>query len=232
MTSLISGILEQADFGQSIETPTTDTQDNVPSIFENLLNQFTNSGSSQEPSELNDAVNTLTNITETGRALFSPHAEQNNLPQIENETEIQSQLLNALMTELIHSQASKTSSAETDTATTNAEPETKLSTFEQLSFGENGLDIGDAFDAFNALNHIPIVSDIYSSVTSEKVSRGASLAGSYILGGPSGMIFSSLNMITEAATGKSIFGNVADAATQLFQEPSNLSDDSSQSGIL
>ena len=35
-------------------------------------------------------------------------------------------------------------------------------------FGKDGLSFGDVLDAINPLNHIPVVSDIYSNLTGEK----------------------------------------------------------------
>lgn len=68
-------------------------------------------------------------------------------------------------------------------------------------FGKDGLTFGDVLDALNPLNHIPIVSDIYSNLTGEKASAGSRLAGGALFGGPIGLAVSIASLMFEEGTG-------------------------------
>ena len=77
----------------------------------------------------------------------------------------------------------------------------KLETF---SFGKNGLEINDGFDSVNILNHVPVVSDIYKNVTGHDVSAISKLAGGYIYGGPTGLVFSAIELTSQSLFDTSI----------------------------
>ena len=70
-------------------------------------------------------------------------------------------------------------------------------------FGEDGLSFGDVLDAINPLNHIPIVSDIFASLTGHKASAGSRLAGGALFGGPIGLVASLAGVIFEQEKGAS-----------------------------
>lgn len=77
----------------------------------------------------------------------------------------------------------------------------KLETF---SFGKNGLEINDGFDSVNILNHVPVVSEIYKNVTGHDVSAISKLAGGYIYGGPTGLVFSAIELTSQSLFDTSI----------------------------
>ncbi|MBX9726842.1 MAG: hypothetical protein K2X09_06215 [Rickettsiales bacterium] len=68
-------------------------------------------------------------------------------------------------------------------------------------FGKDGLTFGDVLDAINPLNHIPIVSDIYSNLVGHKASAGSRLAGGALFGGPIGLVASLATLMFEEGTG-------------------------------
>lgn len=68
-------------------------------------------------------------------------------------------------------------------------------------FGKDGLSFGDVLDAINPLNHIPVVSDIYSRLTGAKASAGARLAGGALFGGPVGLAVSVASLMFEEGAG-------------------------------
>lgn len=70
-------------------------------------------------------------------------------------------------------------------------------------FGKDGLTFGDVLDAINPLNHIPIVSDIYSNLVGHKASAGSRLAGGALFGGPIGVVASLATLMFEEGTGGS-----------------------------
>jgi len=79
------------------------------------------------------------------------------------------------------------------------------------AFNKDGIGLEDAFDTVNFLNHIPVVSSLYSDVTEqEDISTFAKLAGDYMYGGPVGLAFSVLDLAFESYTGTSI----SDAITE------------------
>jgi hypothetical protein len=68
-------------------------------------------------------------------------------------------------------------------------------------FGKDGLTFGDVLDALNPLNHIPIVSDLYSNLVDHKASAGSRLAGGALFGGPIGLVASLAGIMFEEGTG-------------------------------
>jgi hypothetical protein len=61
----------------------------------------------------------------------------------------------------------------------------------------------DFLDTINPLQHIPIVSSIYQSISNDTLSYGAKIAGGALFGGPIGLLGSIFSSIFEqhAATG-------------------------------
>ena len=94
-------------------------------------------------------------------------------------------------------------------------------------FGADGATFGDVLDAINPLNHIPIVSDIFSAATGHTASAASKLVGGTLLGGPIGFIASLANVIYEDATGTSparalyaaITGDAPEATQVAASEP-------------
>lgn len=59
----------------------------------------------------------------------------------------------------------------------------------------------DVFDVVNPLQQLPIIGDIYRSLTGDTISAGARVAGGFLLGGPIGFMTAAVNAGLEAATG-------------------------------
>ena len=66
----------------------------------------------------------------------------------------------------------------------------------------------DVLDTINPLQHFPVVSTIYQSLTGDIQSTGAKLAGSALFGGPLGFVASIFDSIVQSATGADIAGNI------------------------
>ena len=74
----------------------------------------------------------------------------------------------------------------------------------QFVMGEDGATLDDIFDTVNVLNHIPIVSDIYESVTNNDVDLAASLVGGFLYAGPIGVAYEGIDYYVSSSTGASI----------------------------
>ncbi len=70
----------------------------------------------------------------------------------------------------------------------------------------NDISFGDVLDAFNPLNHIPIISNLKSDNTNP-VSSIAKMTGGALLGGPVGLAISAIDIVVSEATGKTMLGN-------------------------
>ncbi|MBU0800086.1 MAG: hypothetical protein KKA05_03700 [Alphaproteobacteria bacterium] len=66
----------------------------------------------------------------------------------------------------------------------------------------------DLLDMVNPLQHIPIVSTLYRSVTGDEIKPVAKIVGGTIFGGPAGGAASFANVIIEHETGRDLTGNV------------------------
>lgn len=66
----------------------------------------------------------------------------------------------------------------------------------------------DLLDMVNPLQHIPIVSSLYRSITGDEIKPVARIIGGTVFGGPAGGAMSLANVIIEEETGKDITGNV------------------------
>jgi hypothetical protein len=62
----------------------------------------------------------------------------------------------------------------------------------------------DVLDAINPLQHLPVVSSIYRSETSDGMSIFSRLIGGMLFGGPIGLLSAAVNAGVEAATGSDI----------------------------
>ncbi|MBT7286304.1 MAG: hypothetical protein HN834_12700 [Rhodospirillaceae bacterium] len=91
-------------------------------------------------------------------------------------------------------------------------------------FGEDGIGFSDLLDVINPLQHLPIIGDLYRSVTADAISPGARMAGGALYGGPLGFVSSLANTIVEGATGKDIGGNVLAALSGISGEEGAVAD--------
>ncbi|NMM45021.1 hypothetical protein HH303_11070 [Rhodospirillaceae bacterium KN72] len=102
-------------------------------------------------------------------------------------------------------------------------------------FGEDGFSLADIVDIVNPLQHLPVISTIYRSLTGDEISTGARLAGDALFGGPVGFAAGLANVVMEDATGSDIgdsvmaalFGSEDDAGTALASadSPAAMADD-------
>lgn len=83
-------------------------------------------------------------------------------------------------------------------------PSTLIEKVSEYSFGGNGLDITDGFDAVNVLQHIPILSSVYQETTGDTLNAAAKLSGGFIYGGTLGLALSAADLAIEYATGTSV----------------------------
>lgn len=94
---------------------------------------------------------------------------------------------------------------------------TAIQKLEKLSFGKDGLEANDGFDTVNVLNHVPVVSELYKNVTGHDISGISKLAGGYLYGGPTGLMFSALELTTQSLFDTSISGLITNFNySQLF----------------
>lgn len=79
---------------------------------------------------------------------------------------------------------------------------------------DDGPSFKDMLDTINPLQHIPIISNIYQSLTGDsKPSTGSQIAGGTLFGGALGLLGSIINSIVEGETGTDIGGNIMSALT-------------------
>jgi hypothetical protein len=69
------------------------------------------------------------------------------------------------------------------------------------------LTLDDVLDIINPLQHIPVVSSIYRSVTGDQITGPARIIGDTLFGGPIGFVASLVNAITEEVSGRDLGGN-------------------------
>lgn len=82
------------------------------------------------------------------------------------------------------------------------------------TFWQNdGPSFKDILDTLNPLQHIPLVSSLYQSMTGDTLSTGAKMAGDTLYGGALGLLSSIINSIVETQTGTDIGGNILSAIT-------------------
>lgn len=78
---------------------------------------------------------------------------------------------------------------------------------------EDGPNFKDLLDTLNPLQHIPLVSNVYQSLTGDVPSTGAKIAGDTLFGGALGLLASIFNSIVETETGTDIGGNIVSTLT-------------------
>ena len=69
-------------------------------------------------------------------------------------------------------------------------------------WGSDGLTFGDIFDIINPLQHIPIVSTIYRSITGDDIAAAPKVAGGALFGGVIGLVISIIDTVIEQITGQ------------------------------
>ena len=79
-------------------------------------------------------------------------------------------------------------------------------------FGQDGFTFLDLLDVINPLQHIPIISTLYRSISGDTIDPGAKIAGGPLFGGPLGAAFSSLDVAVKHRTGN----DIADHAAAFF----------------
>jgi hypothetical protein len=72
------------------------------------------------------------------------------------------------------------------------------------AFGNDGLTFWDFLDIVNPLQHIPVISTLYRSITGDEIDPGAKIAGGTLYGGPIGAISSLIDIAIDMSTGKDI----------------------------
>jgi hypothetical protein len=79
---------------------------------------------------------------------------------------------------------------------------------ERFLWGKDGLTFGSLLRSLNPLQHIPVISTIYQSVTGDSIGAVARVIGATLIGGPIGAVTSLANALFEAGTGKDVGGHV------------------------
>jgi hypothetical protein len=74
--------------------------------------------------------------------------------------------------------------------------------------GKDGLTFADLLDVINPLQHLPVIGDLYRSITGDTISAPARMAGGAIYGGPIGFVSSLVNTVVEEVTGSDVGGNL------------------------
>jgi hypothetical protein len=72
------------------------------------------------------------------------------------------------------------------------------------AFGANGFTFLDFLDIINPLHHIPLVSTMYRSITSDEIDPGSRIVGGSLFGGPIGTVVALANITIEQKTGQDI----------------------------
>ena len=72
------------------------------------------------------------------------------------------------------------------------------------AFGADGFTFLDFLDVVNPLQHIPLVSTLYRSITGDEIDPGSRIAGSSLFGGPIGTVVALANVTIEQKTGQDI----------------------------
>ncbi len=70
--------------------------------------------------------------------------------------------------------------------------------------GDDGLSFWDFLDIINPLQHIPVISTLYRSITGDEIDPAAKIAGGTLYGGPIGAVSSLSDVAIDYGTGKDI----------------------------
>ena len=80
-------------------------------------------------------------------------------------------------------------------------------------FGADGFDFGDLVDIINPLQHLPVISSIYRTLTGDEISPASRLAGGALFGGPIGFVSAFATAVIEDATETTIGDVIVSAFT-------------------
>jgi len=165
-----------------------------------------------------DSVDFMQQSISNSLGLGIPSGESglNVLEQLTSQASIESMqasLLTALQTSLFSIPSSTDTEGESGKILENVDDEVDensvINSLSNFSFGENGLELNDAFDSLNIVQHIPIVSAIYQDASGEDISAVSKLTGGYLYGGAVGLAFSALDLAIESYTGSSMNDTLA-----------------------
>ena len=88
-------------------------------------------------------------------------------------------------------------------------PRNKLMTNDSGLFGKDGFTFFDFLDIINPLQHIPVISTIYRSITGDQIDPGSRIAGATLFGGPFGGALASMDVAIKHTTGLDIVEHTA-----------------------
>lgn len=88
-------------------------------------------------------------------------------------------------------------------------PRNKLMTNDNGLFGKDGFTFFDFLDIINPLQHIPVISTIYRSITGDQIDPGSRIAGATLFGGPLGGALASMDVAIKHKTGLDIVEHTA-----------------------
>ena len=77
-------------------------------------------------------------------------------------------------------------------------------------FGKDGMSFLDLLDVINPLQHLPLISTLYRSVTGDEIDPASKLMGSTLYWGPIGAVTSLVDVMIEFSTGKDIGEHMLD----------------------
>ena len=77
-------------------------------------------------------------------------------------------------------------------------------------FGQDGMSFLDFLDVINPLQHIPLISTLYRSVTGDEIDPASKLMGGSLYWGPIGAVTSLVDVMIEFSTGKDIGEHMLD----------------------
>lgn len=75
------------------------------------------------------------------------------------------------------------------------------------------ISFGDLIDVVNPLQQLPVIGDIYRSLSGDTISAGARMAGGFLMGGPMGFMVAAATSAFEAATGGGLGATMLAAIT-------------------
>lgn len=75
---------------------------------------------------------------------------------------------------------------------------------EESTEASNDFSFADLLDIINPLQHIPLVSTLYRSITGDTIKPESRILGGALLAGPVGLVVGVINSIAEEVTGKDV----------------------------
>lgn len=74
-------------------------------------------------------------------------------------------------------------------------------------FGDDGLSFWDILDVINPLQHIPVLSTLYRTITNDQIDPAAKMVGGALYGGSIGLVSSIVDVVINFGTGKDLGGH-------------------------